>query len=1039
MQDTINALGREVQRIVTAPYAPSLQDLYGIANRASSTQVNSWVSHKPCQVAALVDVLVDGLSRSGYALNLLQVFTQASIARDALLHRHPHILDQFLQKAIEDGQAEYISACISILSSPLPHSYITPARLAPFFTRIICIMGNNPCPETIQPLHQLISGLQTSSGILFEIPHETMSSLQSELTKTLRNLDDHMGNLLCLSTFAQISASWRKHKDYDHQAPPWLQSINHFFGPKRGLKTLDLVVLRVILACSANCSSLTPDKAADSIRLAIGICETVERSQRDSWVKANAPKIAKLCEKVTRSGIDPDVQMLGVSFLTALLPPPVMSPGISGTALQTLISKDSRRVLDTLSLDRISRVTITVVACLGQSAVCSLLNYVISSLKTANTAGLASIQLSQAIISGLQSVDGDTFQAAIAEQVHKQWSESMPQLMEVFPRKVPQAQCEASHTCYASFANTENQLLCDVFALFVRSSFLRSSGQSASSVELKLFQALMQSTRDSVSNATCSFFDINPMTLRQSVPTLRTLEKSPSTRQSWRSGLAETLALNAQNSEEKVIWKVEEICQDLEKRCNDAETPLRAVEEERNKVAQEANEMRGLNHELKLRLQQADTTISTLQQEIVNLESHSESTTSRAEELSRRLDAAQKDLQEQRRDSQESANSERERARTRELDLIAVMTEKDDRLEGLQEEVREKEHMNMELRRALDVAMEEKTSLLDSNSALVQEVSRIKQHASDLQTALRQHDEEIQRLLAVKDDMEAGAESLQNKLNEEIKISESLKSELHKAEAGFNMELETARKQFELRLHESKAECLQRDDEISSLRSSMQAAASNATKEVQTKDKKIRYLEKKVQYLRDEQASKAREFSEAQQHIGRLMDVMGFQTGPNLSHKPSRTRSTTGQPQPTPQKQMRSGECMQTQGDDLVDTSFESDGSLTGRRSPKRPRDNAFPLAKTPQVPQLSEQKRESVKGGGGNRRERRILGDVDQKSQNSQPSSQGSRKSHRSQRESFPAAQLHGNGDENHLQDIDLDMDLELSRDFIFTSTPTA
>jgi hypothetical protein len=100
---------------------------------------------------------------------------------------------------------------------------------------------------------------------------------------------------------------------------------------------------------------------------------------------------------------------------------------------------------------------------------------------------------------------------------------------------------------------------------------------------------------------------------------------------------------------------------------------------------------------------------------------------------------------------------------------------------------------------------------------------------------------------------------------------------------------------------------------------SMQAAALDASKDAQLKDKRIQHLERKVidttyvcktwmlerpgfayiggiNYLslqvldpfvfqlgifrsiksRDERAAKAREFSEAQQHIGRLMGVMGF-------------------------------------------------------------------------------------------------------------------------------------------------------------------
>lgn len=157
-----------------------------------------------------------------------------------------------------------------------------------------------------------MTGLQPVPGVLLEISPETMSSLQVEITKTLRNLDDHMGNLLCLATFARISLSWDTNAEREHgpQSPTWLQNVKHFFGQKRGLKTLDLVILRVILACSASCDNLPPRKAAESIRLAIEICDSVEQGQKDCWIANNAPKIAKLCEKVNNNGIDWQVQMM---------------------------------------------------------------------------------------------------------------------------------------------------------------------------------------------------------------------------------------------------------------------------------------------------------------------------------------------------------------------------------------------------------------------------------------------------------------------------------------------------------------------------------------------------------------------------------------------------------------------------------------------------------------------------------------------------------------------------------------------------------
>lgn len=172
--------------------------------------------------------------------------------------------------------------------------------------KLVDNMGDNPCEDTISPIYKLMTGLQGSSRVLNEAPSETMSTLQLELTKTLRNLDDHMGNLLCLATFARIATS----QDIQHgpTQPPWLQNIFHFFGQKRGLKSLDLVVLRVVFACSASCNNLTTSKAAESIRLAIEVCDNVDPERKQAWIAGNSSKIAKLREKITRESIDCRVQ-----------------------------------------------------------------------------------------------------------------------------------------------------------------------------------------------------------------------------------------------------------------------------------------------------------------------------------------------------------------------------------------------------------------------------------------------------------------------------------------------------------------------------------------------------------------------------------------------------------------------------------------------------------------------------------------------------------------------------------------------------------
>lgn len=177
-------------------------------------------------------------------------------------------------------------------------------------------MRVNPCAETIRPLYLVSSCLQ-ASGVLFELPLEVMTCFQTEFTKTLRNLEDHIGNLLCLATFARLGSYERRNAETENgvDEPTWLQNIRHFFGPKRGLKTLDLVVLRVILACSSNYGNLTVQQSAESIRLAISICDGVDKAQRECWIEGNSTKLAKLLEKVTRPGIDRSVQILVLSKL----------------------------------------------------------------------------------------------------------------------------------------------------------------------------------------------------------------------------------------------------------------------------------------------------------------------------------------------------------------------------------------------------------------------------------------------------------------------------------------------------------------------------------------------------------------------------------------------------------------------------------------------------------------------------------------------------------------------------------------------------
>ncbi|GKZ31251.1 hypothetical protein AbraIFM66950_011580 [Aspergillus brasiliensis] len=1024
-------LNREVERLVTAPYAPSLQDLYSLTQSATSQNIRLWASHKPCQIGALVDVLVDGLSRSRFALPLLGTFVSATVVRDVLLERHPCLLDQFLQSATDDDKSEYALVCTEILSSPLPPEFMIPARLARFMEMMIRTMGEDPRAENILPLNKISNGIRRSPRLLEEIPSELMASLQVELTKTLRNLSDHMGNLLCLATFARMASleDSATEKGCVRFVPSWLQSVNHFFGPKRGLKTLDLVVLRVILACSDSCSDLTVDQAAESIRLAIEICDRVEQEQRESWVKANASKIAKLREKITRSGIDPGVQMLGATFLASLLPAAALPIDVARVAVDGLIIQDSNFVLGVLTSEYIPRLVEASVACLGVTAIRSLLEYIVTCLDPTSSASLTHILVAKSLVTELHSA---TSNSALFAEPLEQCQQVMWKIIESFPRNSSSAPCHGSHVCGAARSQLENELIYDFLSFYLHAllSQATTQGTIAGNATLQMFLA---QNKQLLHKQKCSFSEAKSIRTVKTYPPLNVREdlSAPSSRSDWRSSVAEALMLNARVSNDSLMRKMEEVCYDLEQRCDNVEAPLRTMEQERDAISAEAQQLKEQNSALELQLQQASDTIGRFRLEISRLETHAEAASIRAEELSATLDAARRDLENQRRESQDTMAGEVEKARTRELDLVASITERDDQLEALQEEMMAQSAENSNLQNALDEASKEKLSLRETNDSLNQNMTELKEKLRQCEMLLVRKDEAKEQILSEKAATEREMEALRIQLDEERLRSNGFTSALEKAEGDLRREQEVVRN-YEAQLSAATAKNEIQKEEICSLRMAMQAAASDATKELQTKDKRIHHLEKKVQQLRNERAAKAREFSEAQQHIGRLMNVMGIRVEtdglrpPNKQTRKSSTRPTqTGMTQQT----QPADDDLQTQPENSQVEPFENSLSSPTSRSPKRTMDNAFPAADP-----SSQHMRVGRKSRNVTPQHRRTpLEDVDL---NSQPCAQQSPASQRSECDTADQVRTRGSLEENQLQQIDLDMDLEFSKDFLFTST---
>ena len=158
------------------------------------------------------------------------------------------------------------------------------------------------------------------------MPADLLIRLQEHLLKMLRVLEagDHSANLLCLAILAKIASSEVTHMETlerplgsDKVCSPNTSpspgptrsltvnynSAKHFFTAKRASKTLDLVVLKVILACSRSCS-LSSSEIIESLRISEEIVDAIGNEEKRTWMLKNSTKSRKLHEKILRPGID---------------------------------------------------------------------------------------------------------------------------------------------------------------------------------------------------------------------------------------------------------------------------------------------------------------------------------------------------------------------------------------------------------------------------------------------------------------------------------------------------------------------------------------------------------------------------------------------------------------------------------------------------------------------------------------------------------------------------------------------------------------
>lgn len=212
-------------------------------------------------------------------------------------------------------EEQYAATCVALLSTPLESAM--PSKAIIFLTTCLEKAVQSLSSETIRPVYLLLSGVESSC--LDILPFDILSSLQSQMIRVLTYIDsnDHLASLLCLAILAKFSSQpgvmeksqpngiCSTNEEERSESADRFQPARKFFS-SRVPKTLDLVVIKAIRACSQSCQMSTHE-VIESLKLSREIVDAFENKERARWLAGNVMKTNKLHEKVFRSGLEAKV------------------------------------------------------------------------------------------------------------------------------------------------------------------------------------------------------------------------------------------------------------------------------------------------------------------------------------------------------------------------------------------------------------------------------------------------------------------------------------------------------------------------------------------------------------------------------------------------------------------------------------------------------------------------------------------------------------------------------------------------------------
>lgn len=517
---------------------------------------------------------------------------------------------------------------------------------------------------------------------------------------------------------------------------------------------------------------------------------------------------------------------------------------------------------------------------------------------------LATLRLAHLILAGLRELDLEATGLNLNNSINP-LRQVVGETIGHFPRTPSESQCSDSAICTSQLCMMQNRLFLSLMGLYNTFSLKQNGGDI-------MMESFLARVEDSLPDVRCGFSTTSPASHGGSF-SLPETSRSSSTRidRNWRAGITNVFMQNAQTHHDNMMRKIEETCFDLERRCEDVEGPLRIVEEERDRYALEAKHLRErieeLIKELKEKSDEVDAARRTSSEHLTEfghehtrLEQLLQEQYSHRDDLMRSIETLRFDLQEQQNSSENAIVSERDKNRSKELELMATITAKDDQVEELQEELVKMRSMYEQTCQTLAQASEENSNARETSGSLELELAGATQslerfrlmnaenedRISDLVGLTAQKDDQISLLLAREQDLRKELGSLETsvsflllrdevisclffKVEQQASEHEKLQSAFQQSEVRSQAEIEKLNREAENQASRtanqvrqtpsyvgSSNKLMQKITQVSKqkaenqrLQADMQVAALEAANDAQSKDKRIHHLERKVKSI----------------------------------------------------------------------------------------------------------------------------------------------------------------------------------------------